>query len=196
MVNRVFNEAGFTPKLSYQLSKLCCVYGSLPQGAPSSPTLSNLVMRELDQSLFYLSDFYNIKFSRYADDLAFSGKAIPSDFIVKAVKQIENYGFMLNHEKFTHRKINQGKMISGLSISGDFVRVPKKTRREFRQKHHYMMLNKEKSFNGVHGDFDLLSLDKLIGLGQFIKFIEPNNTFVIRAVDDLNLLKKEIFRTG
>jgi len=192
-VKRVFRDVGFTPKLSYQMAKICCVNGCLPQGAPSSPILSNLIMRKLDNELAHLSKFHNIKFSRYADDLAFSGEIIPSSFIVMIVKIIESNGFTLNHKKFAHKKSGQKKMVTGLCITGDRVRVLKKTRREFRQKHHYLMLNKEKSFNGDYGELDVLYLDKIIGLGRFIKFIEPNNTFVSKAVEDLASLKKELF---
>ncbi len=192
-VKRVFRDAGFTSKLSYQMAKICCMNGCLPQGAPSSPILSNLIMRELDKELAHLSKYYNIKFSRYADDLTFSGELISSSFIVRIVKIIESHGFSLNHRKFAHKKSGQRKMVTGLCITGDKVRVLKKTRREFRQKHHYLMLNKEKSFNGDYGELDVLYLDKIIGLGRFIKFIEPNNTFVNKAVEDLVSLKKNLF---
>lgn len=192
-VKRVFLDVGFTPKLSYQMAKICCVDDCLPQGAPSSPILSNLIMRELDKELANLSKYHNIKFSRYADDLAFSGELIPSSFIAMVVKIIESYDFILNHKKFVHKKTGQRKMVTGLCITGDKVRALKKTRREFRQKHHYLMLNKEKSFNGDYGELDVLYLDKIIGLGRFIKFIEPNNTFVSKAVEDLVSLKKELF---
>src|SRR5438034_755250 len=55
------------------LTKLCTHDGSLPQGAPTSPRLSNLVNHRLDARLFALARKRNVAYSRYADDITISG---------------------------------------------------------------------------------------------------------------------------
>ena len=50
-----------------------CIRSVLPQGAPTSPILTNLICRKLDKKLFLLSKKYHCAYSRYADDITFSG---------------------------------------------------------------------------------------------------------------------------
>jgi len=54
------------------VAQLCCVRGALPQGAPTSPVLSNFVCRRLDTALSRLAKRYGCVYTRYADDLTFS----------------------------------------------------------------------------------------------------------------------------
>ena len=66
-------ELGYSEKGAALITHLCCYNNSLGQGAPSSPVLSNLVMRPIDLELGTLADELGITFSRYADDIVFSG---------------------------------------------------------------------------------------------------------------------------
>lgn len=54
------------------IAQIACYNGALPQGAPSSPILTNIVCRPLDNKLILLSKKYGLKYSRYADDITFS----------------------------------------------------------------------------------------------------------------------------
>src|SRR6266404_2466488 len=76
-INRViaiFKSLGYTPDLSFFLSALCCYKGVLPQGAPTSPAITNLVAKGLDARLFGLAQSLGLRYTRYADDIAFSGE--------------------------------------------------------------------------------------------------------------------------
>ena len=55
------------------LTKLCTLDDHLPQGSPTSPVLSNLLMYQIDNNLFSWAKEHNLSYSRYADDLTFSG---------------------------------------------------------------------------------------------------------------------------
>lgn len=63
-------------ELSHQvatvLAHLCTFKGTLPQGAPTSPLLSNLVCRSMDNDLMSLAKRHRATYTRYADDLTFS----------------------------------------------------------------------------------------------------------------------------
>ena len=97
-VNNVFRSLGYGPLISFELARLCTrlplgehpvrllgtvgkigllpyartFQGHLPQGAPTSPMLANLAMRELDSALETLGERLGWTYTRYADDLAFS----------------------------------------------------------------------------------------------------------------------------
>lgn len=192
-VEHVFETLGYTPKLSYQLAKICCLNFSLPQGAPTSPILSNIVFRELDLKLIAMAEREGLIYSRYADDMAFSGDKIRSEFIVQVNQVIKDNGYDLNHAKFAHKKRGQHKFLNGLSISGSEIRVLKKTRRLFRQKYHYLRIYRANALINQSGDFDILMLDRVIGLGNYILHVEPKNRYVADALKELIHLKKTLF---
>ena len=54
------------------IAQLCCYKGVLPQGAPTSPIITNLICNILDIRLLKLGKKHNLDYSRYADDLTFS----------------------------------------------------------------------------------------------------------------------------
>ena len=58
--------------LGYLIANICCDKGCLPQGAPTSPTLTNLVCQRLDKKLYKYARSINASYSRYADDITFS----------------------------------------------------------------------------------------------------------------------------
>jgi len=54
------------------LSHICCHEGCLPQGAPTSPMISNMIAYKLDREFSSLARINNCSYSRYADDITFS----------------------------------------------------------------------------------------------------------------------------
>jgi hypothetical protein len=71
-VAQVFSALGWNDEAAAILSRICTNEGRLPQGAPTSPALSNLVCRKLDVRLSRLVARYGGQYTRYADDLTFS----------------------------------------------------------------------------------------------------------------------------
>ena len=60
------------PNIATMLAKLCCHDNKLPQGAPTSPILSNMICSRMDRQLLKLAREYRCVYSRYADDITFS----------------------------------------------------------------------------------------------------------------------------
>jgi len=71
-VQAVFTAHGWDQEAAAILARLCTSDGRLPQGAPTSPALSNLVCRRLDARLGALAARAQGQYTRYADDLTFS----------------------------------------------------------------------------------------------------------------------------
>jgi RNA-directed DNA polymerase len=72
-VYNFFKRLGYQPKVAHLLTKLCTLNGSLPQGAPTSPALSNIISLRLDKRLSGFALKEKIRYTRYADDITFSG---------------------------------------------------------------------------------------------------------------------------
>lgn len=145
----------------------------LPQGAPTSPTLSNLITRRLDLRMSNLADKLNVNYSRYADDLTFSGNhnTVPSFTLL--AKIINDEGFIINWNKAKISKKGRLQMVTGLTVSDD-IHVHRKFKKEVK-KHIYSCLN-----FGVANHLKYLQKDDmeyykewLLGKIYFINSIEP-----------------------
>lgn len=62
----------FGPDAATLIAQICCFEGRLPQGAPTSPVISNMICRALDRDVAQLAARERCYFTRYADDLTFS----------------------------------------------------------------------------------------------------------------------------
>ena len=99
-VNEVFLGLGYNEGVSSMLSQICCLDGRVPQGAPTSPALGNLVLRNLDKELTHLSKLGGMKYSRYADDLTFSASSwIDAGILKKISTLVKRSGFEINSNK-------------------------------------------------------------------------------------------------
>ncbi len=124
------------------LARLCCytpdpeAWGSavMPQGAPTSPALSNLVCRRLDARLEGLAKRNEGVYTRYADDLTFSfkGDGLNVGRFRWWVDQVcHQEGFFVNQKKFRVIRASQRQVVTGLVVN-DTLRVPREERRRFR----------------------------------------------------------------
>jgi len=101
----------------------------LPQGAPTSPALSNIILYRLDNRLWGLAKSLQLKYSRYADDIAFSGNKIRDwDFLETVTGAIcLEEGFQLNHRKSRIIKPQQRQKLTGIVVN----KKPNIDRREY-----------------------------------------------------------------
>lgn len=113
----IFFNKGYTKKVSYYLAKLVTKNGVLPQGAPTSPMLSNHISIHLDKRLKGLAYTYCADYTRYADDLTFSGAVNITNMIPIIEKIITEEGFVVNKDK-THYSYNyQRQEVTGLVVN-------------------------------------------------------------------------------
>lgn len=86
------------------IAQLTCFKGSLPQGAPTSPIISNYICNIFDLRIIKLAKKYKLNYTRYADDLTFSTNEKYfmenwEDFMENLKKEVERAGFHLNEKK-------------------------------------------------------------------------------------------------
>lgn len=107
-----------TPVARY-LANLTTYKGKLPQGAPTSPILANLLCRRLDSRLFKWARQNGYVYSRYADDLTFSTNrdSVPDPDRAFIDKVVEDEGFEVNDEKKRLMPYYKRQMVTGLVVN-------------------------------------------------------------------------------
>jgi hypothetical protein len=137
-----FSNEDESRRVAGTLARLCCYtpdsqawhLGHTPQGAPTSPAISNLVCRRLDSRLTGLAKKNLGVYTRYADDLTFSFTHTDLDlgrfrWWVDQVCQQE--GFVVHQAKFRVIRASQRQVVTGIVVN-DVLRVPRDERRRFR----------------------------------------------------------------
>lgn len=107
----------------------------LPQGAPTSPILTNMICDKLDHRLAGLAKRFGLKYSRYADDITFSSMhnvyQKTGDFRKELKRIVEGQGFTINENKTRLQKLGARQEVTGIIVSKK-LNVPQKYVRDIR----------------------------------------------------------------
>jgi RNA-directed DNA polymerase len=139
-VRDYFGAIGYNREASDLLVRLCTHKGSLPQGAPTSPRLSNLLNHRLDARLAGLARRFDAAYTRYADDMTFSFATDDRNAIgavlgmTKYIAQEEGYRLHMR-KKLRIRRRSSCQLVTGLVVN-ESVRLPRRTRRWLRAVEH------------------------------------------------------------
>jgi RNA-directed DNA polymerase len=126
-----------TEKSIATLSSVCCLRGHLVQGAPTSPLLSNMVLHDIDQKLASIAEGHNVVFTRYADDIVFSGRGeVPNDVLVAIKATIVGDGWVLADRKEELSSLPKRLKVHGLLVHGEKLRLTKGYRNRIRAYRH------------------------------------------------------------
>ena len=172
-VFQVFREMGYSASAAGSLSDLCCCAGVLPQGAPTSPQLSNLVCRSLDGDLAAMAERFQCVYTRYADDISISSETALPQLPVQLERILAAHGFSVNRGKCRLYGPGQPKHITGLVVQ-DRVRVPKAFKRKLRQEIHYCRtLGVTPHLENTEPARSIHYREHLYGKAYFVKMVEP-----------------------
>lgn len=178
-VGRYFLSLGYTLSLSGTLAYLCCKDGRLPQGAPTSPILSNVLYVGMDIDLNRIAVTEGLSYTRYADDITFSGTHIPVPFIKAVTAEVKDYNLRINKEKTRRSGKGSRKVITGVSISSGKPTIPRTLKRDIRQKVHYILKYGLYDHLKHVESRDLLAGYRLMGLLAYWHSVEPENQYVL-----------------
>lgn len=137
-----FLQLGYEDSVSEFLSNVCTKFScvtyqrALPQGAPTSPLLANFLTINLDKDLERLAQKLDMRYTRYADDITFSGLQKNCPITPRSIEDIiYKHGFRPNKSKTRIRYKGSKMMVTGLTV-GNGVHVPKEYRKQiFRELH-------------------------------------------------------------
>lgn len=135
--NSCFNLAYFPKSVGMLLTYLCTYNDYLPQGAPTSPYISNLIMKEFDETIGNWCQTNNIDYTRYCDDMTFSGKFNANVVIKKVRTLLYPLNLELNTNKIHVISKHQQQRVTGLVVNKK-LQTPSSYRRKIRQEIYYI----------------------------------------------------------
>lgn len=189
------------------IAQLTCFQGHLPQGAPTSPIISNLIGNILDMRLLKLCKKYKLNYTRYADDLSFSSNdhsftKLKDKIILDIEKEIERCGFKVNDSKTRIQNYKLRQEVTGLTVNKK-INVKKSYYKNTRAMANNLYRNKE-----FFIDNNIGTIDQLEGRFSFINQLDKYNNKILRTesfeknsldnqknLDSLYKIKKESSNT-
>jgi retron-type reverse transcriptase len=186
-VYAIFVDIGYSPGVAAQLSNICTLDNALPQGAPTSPTIANLIFRDVDKKIGDLADENELLYSRYADDLTFSSlEYIDGSFIKKLSEILYSARFRLKQTKTRFSSHGSRMEITGLTVN-DYVHPSREWRRKARAMLHKYANSPQLSdlevdrINGIKGIANMvdnspsmLSIKRQLERLSELRFKNPN----------------------
>jgi RNA-directed DNA polymerase len=173
-VRKGFQQLGYPYSVAVDLANLCTLKGALPQGAPTSPALSNMACVRLDKRLAGLAGSQGHYYSRYADDLTFSSDNPRLPSILPFVRQIlAEEGFQLREDKTRISRSGQRQLVNGIVVNHSAT-LPREHVRLLRAAMHRLAMGDRdtvKVSSRRPGDRD--SIQVLQGHLAFLKMIDP-----------------------
>ncbi len=146
----------------------------LPQGAPTSPAITNLICRKLDARLLGLSKKYDFLYTRYADDLTFSAKGDASkqahQLLSNIRKILKDEDFVLHPEKLKILRKGNRKEVTGIVVN-DKLGVDAKELDRFRAL--LYQIEKEGTLQGKHWNNARNLLPSIQGYANFVYMVDP-----------------------
>jgi Retron-type reverse transcriptase len=162
-VMALFRSIGYNEEVSAHLTNICTCDNGLPQGAVTSPYLSNLICAKLDIRLQKYCSKRDIAFSRYADDLTFSGnnRDTLKNIYSMVVKIIEDEGYKVNISKTKFITPKSRKSVTGITIANEQLKAPRQLKKSVRSMIHKAIVT-----------CDYNEIDKIRGNIAYISSIE------------------------
>jgi RNA-directed DNA polymerase len=212
-VYRVFRSFGYQPLVAFELARLCTrlgprtlynsrerwhidsrkwtaisaydadFMGHLPQGAPTSPMLANLVMRGTDAEVARIAEEEGLQYTRYADDLTLSTTALgftrghASRVIGRIYRVMAGVGLSPNVTKTYVASPGARKVVLGLLVDGKNPRLSREFKARLRQHLHFLTRSGfGPSRHAMRRGFRSISglKDHVYGLVSFARQIEPH----------------------
>jgi RNA-directed DNA polymerase len=132
-VEGMLTSLGVNAQVADIIAHICCNNGHLPQGAPSSPLLSNMICFRLDKKLLDLAKETRCIYTRYADDITFSsyqpptalfeaglppaGRFTPELLAAKFRDIFRKNGFVINPDKTHYADRHSRRVVTGIKIN-------------------------------------------------------------------------------
>ena len=165
------------------IAQLTCYNGRLPQGAPTSPVITNLICEILDYRVLKIAKRYKLDYTRYADDLTFSTNysrflEVFDSFAKELLQEISNSGFTINQSKTRLLYRDSRQEVTGLVVNKK-IGVNREYVKSTRAMAQALYSTGEFTINGIPG-----TIKQLEGRFGFIDQLDHYNNVIDDAKHD------------
>ena len=133
----VFYEEKYSESIRILLTMLCYYNDSLPQGAPTSPAITNIIMYDFDETVGAFCNEKNIAYTRYCDDMTFSGDFDEKEIISFVKNVLFKFGLHLNNRKTAVVPATKRQCVTGIVVN-EKMNITKDYRKKVRQEVYYI----------------------------------------------------------
>ncbi len=182
----VFPQEIYAEPLRILLTMLCYHKDVLPQGAPSSPAITNIILYEFDELVGRWCTNHSISYTRYCDDMTFSGDFDPSDLIQFVRLELKKMGFLLNEQKTRIQHTGQRQTVTGIVVN-EKPSIPADYRRKLRQELYYCRkfgIREHLQKIGLEIPEDIYRM-QLLGKVNYVLQVHPDDRDMIAAKNQI-----------
>lgn len=203
-----FPAVYYPPAIRTLLTNLCCCKDALPQGAPTSPAVSNLVMKPFDDYMGSWCEKREVRYTRYCDDLTFSGEFDRQEVKNKVRGFLAAYGFELNEEKTRIQKKHQRQTVTGIVVN-EKPQVSRTYRKKLRAEIYYCgkygveshlrRSGEWENWKKLHQNAETICvryLQQLLGKVNFVLQVNPEDMEFCQAKNLVKEMLKEKLEEG
>jgi RNA-directed DNA polymerase len=149
----IFSSIGYSKRVASILTNLTVFEGRLPQGAPTSPKLANLICLKLDARIQGYAGPRGLVYTRYADDISISGQTIKKIMNARSMLHtiVCSEELEINHRKTEVQGTMRRKQITGLVLTQNSVGVGRVVARDVRIKIFHLFTGQSIAFSHVNG---------------------------------------------
>ena len=113
----VFYEEKFSEPIRILLTMLCYYRESLPQGAPTSPAITNIIMYDFDEKIGEYCTEKGVSYTRYCDDMTFSGEFDEKEIITLVKEELRKLGLFLKNRKTAVINSTKRQTVTGIVVN-------------------------------------------------------------------------------
>ena len=133
----VFREDKFSEPIRILLTMLCYYKESLPQGAPTSPAITNIIMYDFDEKIGAFCHKNGISYTRYCDDMTFSGDFDEKEIIALVSDELKRLGLFLKNRKTAVISSTKRQTVTGIVVN-EKINLTKEYKKRIRQEIYYI----------------------------------------------------------
>ena len=177
----VFFKEKFSEPIRILLSMLCYHNDALPQGAPTSPAITNIIMRDFDEKVGEFCREKGVCYTRYCDDMTFSGDFDQAPIIEFVKDELKTLGLFLKNRKTFVIPKTKRQVVTGVVVN-EKLNLTKDYTRKVRQEMHYIQkfgidehlkaigeIDKQKYVNSLKGRIAYI-LQTIPGDKEFVEY--------------------------
>ena len=133
----VFHKEKYSEPIRILLTMLCYYRDSLPQGAPTSPAITNIIMYDFDEKIGACCNEKGIAYTRYCDDMTFSGSFDEGVIIALVKAELKKLGLFLKNRKTAVINGTKRQTVTGIVVN-EKLNLAKEYKKKIRQEMYYI----------------------------------------------------------